>query len=125
MREPYRIKLVYQRGGTSKGAYILENQLPQDKAKRDKAILAIYGSTDVRQIDGIGGADPLSSKIALIKRSARKDVDIEYTFGQVSIDKPMVDYNSNCGNILAGIGPFAVDEGLVSITEPITAVRIY
>lgn len=119
------VKIVYQRGGTSKGAYILDNELPKDKLKRDKVILSIYGSPDIRQIDGIGGADSLSSKVALIKRSTRIDADIEYTFGQVSIDKPFIDYNSNCGNILAGVGPFAVDEGLVPAVEPITKVRIY
>ena len=120
-----RIRCVFMRGGTSRGAYLLEGDLPRDPVVRDQVLLAIYGSPDRRQIDGIGGADPLTSKVAIVGRSRRPDADVDYTFGQVSITTPLVDYNSSCGNMAAGIGPFAVDEGLVPADEPITRVRIY
>ncbi len=120
-----RIRCTFMRGGTSRGAYLLAKDLPQDQALRDQVILAIYGSPDPRQIDGIGGADSLTSKVAIIAPSSRPDADIDYTFGQVSITAPLVDYKGNCGNISSGVGPFAVDEGLVPVTESITRVRIY
>lgn len=120
-----RIRCVFMRGGTSRGAYLLEGDLPRDPVVRDQVLLAIYGSPDRRQIDGIGGADPLTSKVAIVGRSRRPDADVDYTFGQVSIATPLVDYNSSCGNMAAGIGPFVVDEGLVPADEPITRVRIY
>lgn len=125
MREYERIRVTIIRGGTSKGLYLMDNELPQDPEERDRVILALYGSPDVRQVDGLGGADPLTSKVAIIKPSLREDADVDYTFGQVAIDRPLVDYNSNCGNISSGVGPFAVDEGLVQAVEPITKVRIY
>jgi 2-methylaconitate cis-trans-isomerase PrpF len=125
MREYEGIRATIIRGGTSKGVYLMENELPRDPEVRDKVILSIYGSPDVRQIDGLGGADPLTSKVAIIRRSGRGDADVDYTFGQVAIDRPFIDYSNNCGNILAGVGPFAVDEGLVQVVEPITKVRIY
>lgn len=113
------------RGGTSKGIYILGNDLPSDKEKRDKVILSVFGSPDLRQIDGLGGADPLTSKLAIIERSDRMDADIDYTFGQVEIGNPIVDYSSNCGNISSGVGPFALNHSLVKAIEPVTTVRIY
>jgi hypothetical protein len=113
------------RGGTSKGVFIMKNELPSDPAKRDAVIRAIYGSPDVRQIDGLGGADVLTSKLAIISPSTRKDADVDYTFGQVSIDTEFVDYGGNCGNISSAVGPFAIDEGLVEPKEPITTVRIH
>ena len=125
MREYERIRTAIIRGGTSKGLYLMENELPKDPVRRDQVILALYGSPDARQIDGLGGADPLTSKVAIIKPSLREDADIDYTFGQVSIEQPLVDYNSNCGNISSGVGPFAIDEGLVPAVEPITTVRIF
>lgn len=125
MREYERIRTAIIRGGTSKGLYLMENELPKDPVRRDQVILALYGSPDPRQIDGLGGADPLTSKVAIIKPSLREDADIDYTFGQVSIEQPLVDYNSNCGNISSGVGPFAIDEGLVPAVEPITTVRIF
>jgi hypothetical protein len=88
-------------------------------------ILAIFGSPDARQINGLGGADPLTSKVAILARSTRPDADVDYTFGYVGIDKAVVDYQGNCGNISQGVGPFAVDEGLVPVTEPVTLVRIF
>ena len=125
MREFERIRAAIIRGGTSKGVYLLASELPNDPAVRDQVILAIYGSPDPRQINGLGGADPLTSKVAIIARSARPDADVDYTFGYVGIDKAVVDYDGNCGNISQGVGPFAVDEGLVPVSEPITKVRIF
>ena len=113
------------RGGTSKGIFIMENELPQDPALRDKYILEIFGSPDVRQIDGLGGADVLTSKLAIIGPPSREDADVDYTFGQVSFVDAKVDYKSNCGNISAGVGPYAIDHGLVKAEEPYTTVRIH
>ena len=120
---PFRT--VIHRGGTSKAIFLMENELPRDQEKRDKVIRAIFGSPDKRQIDGLGGADVLTSKLAIIGPSKRADADVEYTFAQVSFDSDLVDYNGNCGNISAAVGPFAIDEGLVPAVEPITCVRIY
>jgi hypothetical protein len=125
MREFERVRAAVIRGGTSKGVYLLAHELPQDPAVRDRVILAIFGSPDPRQIDGLGGADPLTSKVAIIARSTRTDADVDYTFGYVGIDNAAVDYDGNCGNISQGVGPFAVDEGLVPVAEPITIVRIF
>ncbi len=125
MKEMKKIPCVIMRGGTSKGIYIKSNHLPAAQEERDLAVLAIFGSPDVRQIDGLGGADPLTSKLAIIGPSTHDDADIDYTFAQVSIDRPVVDYAGNCGNISAGVGPFAVDEGFVSAVEPVTSVRIH
>jgi 2-methylaconitate cis-trans-isomerase PrpF len=118
------LRCAIVRGGTSKGVYIMMNQYPKDPKKRDAVVLAIYGSPDVRQIDGLGGADVLTSKHAIISPSTRPDADVDYTFGQVSFETAFVDYGGNCGNISAGVGPFAIDEGLVAPVEPITTVRI-
>jgi methylitaconate Delta-isomerase len=120
-----RIRCAFIRGGTSKGAFLLAKDLPSDPTLRDQIILAIYGSPDPRQIDGLGGADSLTSKVAIISTSPRDDADIDYTFGQVSINSQLIDYKGNCGNMSSGVGPFAVDEGLVPAVEPITQVRIY
>jgi 2-methylaconitate cis-trans-isomerase PrpF len=119
------VRCVLMRGGTSRGAFLLAEDLPDDPALRDRVLLAIYGSPDPRQIDGIGGADPLTSKVAIVSRSSRPDADVDYLFGQVRIDEPVVDYRGNCGNMLAGVGPFAIDEGLVTPLEPVTSVRIH
>ena len=113
------------RGGTSKGIYFHENELPQDPTLRDKIILDVFGSPDIREIDGLGGADVLTSKVCIIGPSKREDADVDYTFGQVITDKPIVDRSTNCGNLSAGVGPFAIDEGLVTAVEPITRVRIF
>ena len=122
-----RIPAVYMRGGTSKGIFFLENHLPQDQAIRDQIILAAYGSPDPnrRQIDGMGGATSVSSKVAIICRSLDPQYDVVYLFGQVAIDRPLVDYKSNCGNISSAVGPFAVDQGLVKVEAPMTRVRIF
>jgi hypothetical protein len=113
------------RGGTSRGAFFHDADLPADPLLRERVILAVYGSPDVRQIDGIGGADPLTSKVAIVRPSTRPDADVEFTFGQVRINEAAVDFTGNCGNMASGIGPFAIDEGLVAAVEPETTVRIY
>ena len=121
--KPIRCSIV--RGGTSKGVYFLENDLPKDQALRDKVIRAAFGGVDIRQIDGLGGADTLTSKVAIVGPSTREGCDVDYTFGQVSYTAPLVDYKGNCGNISAGVGPFAIDAGLVQAVEPVTTVRIH
>src|ERR1700728_4541492 len=118
------LRCAIVRGGTSKGVFIMKNQYPEDPAQRDAIILAVYGSPDLRQIDGLGGADVTTSKHAIISPSSRADADVDYTFGQVSFEAPFVDYRGNCGNISSAVGPFAIDEGLVAAVEPITTVRI-
>jgi len=124
MSEFRKIRCVIQRGGTSKGIFFHEKDLPKDRELREKVILAAFGSPDKRQIDGLGGADPLTSKVAIIGPSKRPDADVDFTFGQVNINEPMVQW-ANCGNISAGVGPFAIDEGLVKAKDPETIVRIY
>jgi len=118
------IRCMMMRGGTSKGAYFLAEDLPADEAERDALLLAIMGSPDPRQIDGIGGADPLTSKVAIVSRSADDATDVDYLFLQVMVDKAIVTDRQNCGNILAGVGPFAVERGLVPATGDSTSVRI-
>lgn len=125
MYEFEKVRSSIIRGGTSKGVYIMKNELPADEAVRDEVISSIFGGADARQINGLGGANSLTSKVAIVSVSNRNDADIDYTFGQVDINTGRIDYNSNCGNILSGIGPYAIDEGLVSVTEPVTKVRIY
>ncbi len=125
MARQERIRCTIMRGGTSKGIYLLENDLPSDPVKRDEVILKIFGSPDVRQIDGLGGADPLTSKVAIIGPPSVEGADVDYTFGQVEINKREISYSGNCGNISAGVGPFAILSGLVKITDPVTTVRIY
>ncbi|WIV11969.1 PrpF domain-containing protein [Proteiniborus sp. MB09-C3] len=123
--EQIKTPVVIMRAGTSKGIFIKEENLPKDQKERDQLILKIFGSPDIRQIDGLGGADPLTSKLAIIGPSTREDADVDYTFGQVSYVAPKIDYSGNCGNISAGVGPFAVDEGLVKVEEPFTTVRVH
>ncbi len=120
-----KIPCVIQRAGTSKGVYFHEKDLPENPQLREKVILSVFGSPDIRQIDGLGGADPLTSKAAIIGPSKRPDADVNYTMGQVSIDEALVDFSGNCGNISSGVGPFSIDEGLVPVKEPQTVVRIY
>jgi 2-methylaconitate cis-trans-isomerase PrpF len=118
------IPCAIMRGGTSKAVFLLENDLPSRPEKRDRVILSIFGSPDARQIDGLGGADPLTSKLAVIGPATREGADIDYTFGQVDIRQPFVDYSSNCGNISSAVAPFAISRGLVRAVEPVTTVRI-
>ncbi len=121
--KPYRVSIC--RGGTSKGIFIKKNELPNDLEQKNNVIRKVFGSPDKRQIDGLGGADVLTSKLAIIGPPTRSDADIDYTFAQVSFDTDLVDYGGNCGNISAAVGPYAIDEGMVNITEPITRVRIH
>jgi len=120
-----RIPCLMMRGGTSKGAYFLAEDLPAERGLLDRVLLAAMGSPDSRQIDGLGGADSLTSKVAIIGRSKRAGIDVDYLFVQVGVDLPRVDYGQNCGNILAGVGPFALERGLVEATGEVTRVRIY
>ncbi len=119
------IPCVMMRGGTSKAACFLASDLPADEALRDRVLLKVMGSPDARQIDGIGGADPLTSKVAIISASTRPDADVDYLFAQVNVDKAAVDYGQNCGNVLAAVGPFAIEKGLVAVQGVTTRVRIF
>ena len=119
------IRVMWMRGGTSKGGYFLKSDLPADIAARDAFLLRIMGSPDPRQIDGMGGADPLTSKVALVSKSARDGVDVDYLFLQVFVDQATVSDAQNCGNILAGVGPFAIERGLLAVTGDETRVAIF
>ncbi|MCG6904813.1 MAG: 4-oxalomesaconate tautomerase, partial [Rhodobacter sp.] len=116
------VRAMWMRGGTSKGAYFLAADLPKE---RDRFLLRIMGSPDPRQIDGMGGADPLTSKVAVVAKSLRPGVDVDYLFLQVAVDQPLVSDGQNCGNILAGVGPFAIERGLVDATGAETRVTIF
>jgi 4-oxalomesaconate tautomerase len=119
------IPCTLMRGGTSKGLYFNEADLPADRELRDRVLLAAMGSPDVRQIDGVGGAHPLTSKVAVIRRSSVAHADVDYLFLQVVVDKAEVSDSQNCGNILAGVGPWAIEQGLVPIAGAVTPVRIH
>ena len=119
------IPCTLMRGGTSKGLYFHAPDLPADRAARDRVLLAAMGSPDPRQIDGVGGAHPLTSKVAVIAASTRPDADVDYLFLQVVVDRAEVSDSQNCGNILAGIGPWAIENGLVPALNPVTPVRIH
>jgi 4-oxalomesaconate tautomerase len=119
------IPCTLMRGGTSKGPFFLASDLPAQARARDQVLLAVMGSPDPRQIDGLGGAEPLTSKVAIVSRSERPGIDVDFLFAQVLIDKPLVDVSPNCGNMLAGVGPFAIERGLVRATDPATRVSIY
>jgi 4-oxalomesaconate tautomerase len=118
------IRCMLMRGGTSKGAYFLADDLPASRKERDDLLLRVMGSPDPRQIDGLGGAHPLTSKVAVVSPSQTEGVDVDYLFLQVVVDQPIVTDKQNCGNILAGIGPFAVERGLVAARGDETSVRI-
>lgn len=115
---------VYMRGGTSKAVFFHEKDLPEDQSLWDDIFMKVMGTPDVKQIDGMGGTVSSTSKVAIISKSDRPDVDVNYTFRQVDIIIPRVDGSANCGNISSAVGPFAIDEGLVPAVEPITVVRI-
>jgi len=119
------IPCTIMRGGTSKALFFLASDLPADVQQRTNLLLQAFGSPDIRQVDGMGGADPLTSKTAIIRASKMPGVDVEYTFGQVSITEPFVDMEGNCGNISSAVGPFAIDKDLVPAVEPVTSVRIF
>lgn len=120
-----KVPCVYMRGGTSKAVFFHDEDLPADEVARDKVILSAFGSPDSRQIDGMGGANTSTSKVAIIKKSQRPGIDVDYTFGQVDIFSPIVGKTMNCGNISSAVGPYAIDEGLVEAVEPVTTVRIW
>jgi len=120
-----KIPCAIYRGGTSKPIFFLEHDLPKDPQKRDKIVLEAFGTPDVRQIDGLGGADPLTSKVAYIGTPTVPGTDINYTFGYVGIANPVIDYTGNCGNTSAAVGPFALLRDLIKPVEPVTKVRIY
>jgi 4-oxalomesaconate tautomerase len=118
------IRAMQMRGGTSKGLYFLAADLPADPAERDDLLLRVMGSPDPTQIDGVGGAHPLTSKVAVVSPSTADGIDVDYLFLQVMVDRPVVTDQQNCGNILAGVGPFAVERGLVEAGPDQTRVRI-
>jgi len=119
------IPCMWMRGGTSKGGYFLKEDLPSEVAARDALLLRIMGSPDPRQIDGMGGADPLTSKVAIVSKSEREGIDVDYLFLQVFVDQAIVTDAQNCGNILAGIGPFAIERGLARGQDGETKVSIF
>lgn len=119
------IPCTLMRGGTSKGPFFLAGDLPADEKLRDRVLLAAMGSPDLRQIDGVGGADPLTSKVAIVSKSSRPNTDVDFLFAQVVLDKPLVDVSPNCGNMLAGVAPFAIEKGLVAAKSGETQVSIY
>ncbi|WP_219892979.1 4-oxalomesaconate tautomerase [Aquisediminimonas profunda] len=119
------VPCMWMRGGTSKGGYFLKDDLPQDPAERDRFLLRVMGSPDERQIDGMGGADPLTSKVAVVSKSNREGVDVDYLFLQVFVDQAIVTDMQNCGNILSGVGPFAIERGLVTASGDETCVTIF
>ena len=119
------IPVIFMRGGTSRGPYFKAEDLPQDVAARDRVLLAVMGSPDSRQIDGLGGADTLTSKVAIVSKSTRPGVDVDYLFAQVDIAKPIVDTAPSCGNMLAGVAPFAIETGMIPAADGETRVMIY
>jgi 4-oxalomesaconate tautomerase len=120
------VRCMLMRGGTSKGAYFLAGDLPADPAERDDLLIRVMGSGDPRQIDGIGGAHPLTSKVAVVSRAADgdQDADLDYLFLQLGVDQATVSDQQNCGNLLAGVGPFAVERGLIPAGPEQTVTRI-
>jgi len=122
-----RIPAVFVRGGSSKGVVFHARHLPHEASDRDRILLAVLGSPDPfgRQLNGMGGGISSLSKAAIVSPSSRDDADVDYTFAQVAVDRPVVDYGSNCGNLASAIGPFAIDEGLVSVQGPEALVRIF
>ncbi|MCS3748005.1 4-oxalomesaconate tautomerase [Xanthomonas arboricola] len=120
-----QVRAMWMRGGTSKGGFFLAEDLPVDTAARDAFLLRAYGSPDLRQIDGMGGADPLTSKVAVVSRSTRADADVDYLFLQVAVEQAQVSDAQNCGNMLAGVAPFALERGLLPTRDGQTDVRIF
>lgn len=122
---PNAVPAMWMRGGTSKGGFFLAADLPADPALRDAFLLRAFGSPDPRQIDGMGGADPLTSKVAMVSRSTEVGADVDYLFLQVFVDQAIVSDAQNCGNMLAGVGPFAIERGLVEARDEKTKVSIF
>ena len=125
MAKQTAIPCVLMRGGTSKGPFFRLSDLPENTDVRDRVLLAAMGSPDVRQIDGIGGADALTSKVAMVGPSSVAGCHVDYLFAQVSVDRPIVDTLPSCGNMLSGVGPFAIETGMVPAEDGETSVTIY
>jgi 4-oxalomesaconate tautomerase len=125
MRDLHGIPCLFMRGGTSRGPFFLASDLPSDIPTRDRVLLAAMGSPDLRQIDGLGGADTTTSKVAIVSKSSRPGVDLDYLFAQVDIAKPIVDTNPSCGNMLSGVLPFAIERGLIKPTSGETRAMIF
>jgi len=123
----YKLPCVLMRGGTSRGPFFLADWLPRDPAARDRTLIAALGSPHELQIDGLGGGNSLTSKVAIVSKSVHADCDVDYLFAQVSVEEARVDTRPNCGNMLAGVGPFAIEQGLVPAADhgPSTTVRVY
>ncbi len=119
------VPVMWMRAGTSKGGFFLATDLPADTSARDALLLRLMGSPDARQIDGLGGADPLTSKVAVVRLSSRHGIDVEYLFLQVFVDEATVSDSQNCGNMLAGVGGFAIERGLVQAEDGVTSLNIY
>ena len=120
-----RLPVVVMRGGTSKGVFVREDDLASTGPERDRMLLALMGSPDPMQLDGLGGGHSSTSKVVSVARSDRPDSDVEYLFAQVAVDRALVDWAGNCGNLTTAVGPYAIEEGLVAPTEPVTTVRLY
>lgn len=118
------ISCLFMRGGTSRGPFFLESDLPADREVRDRVLLAVMGSPHPRQIDGIGGAHPLTSKVGIVRLSTTPGIDVDFLFAQLQADKDTVDTTPNCGNMLAAVVPFAIERGLVPVQGPTTTVRV-
>jgi len=119
------IACTWMRGGTSKGGFFLATDLPTNTDERDALLLRVMGSPDARQIDGMGGADPLTSKVAVVSTSTRDNIDVDYLFLQVFVDEARVSDAQGCGNMLAGVGGFAIERGLVAPRDGLTPVSVY
>ena len=125
MSQQRTVRTVIMRGGSSKALFVAEADLPKDPKARDRFLLALFGSPDKRQIDGLGGADYLTSKCAIIGPPTLRGADVDYTIAQVSVEHPVVSFDTNCGNISAAVGPYAIEEGIVKPVEPWTEVRVH
>ena len=124
MSDQISIPAVYMRGGTSKGLLFNHHDLPKDQSRLDKYLLAAMGSPDLRQINGMGGATSVTSKVCIISKSNQKNVDIDYLFAQVLVDEAKVDYGPTCGNMLSAVGPFSIEQGLIEAKQSETRIVI-
>ncbi len=124
-RQSVKIPCVMMRGGTSRGPYFLADDLPSDIAARDAILISVMGAGHQLEIDGIGGGNPVTSKVAIVSRSTRPDADVDYLFAQVSVRERKVDTSPNCGNMLSGVGPFAIEAGLIPAKNGVTTLRIF
>jgi 2-methylaconitate cis-trans-isomerase PrpF len=119
------VPCVLMRAGTSRGPFFLRDWLPADEQARDEALIGAIGASDLLQLDGVGGGSTLTSKVAIVSRSDRPDCDVDYLFAQVGVGQRSVDTRPNCGNMLAGVGPFAIEQGLVAAADGTTTVRVH